>query len=107
MFGGGLGTVAAMADLDAIFKAYDVRGIYPDQIDADVARRTGAAFAAFMQREDPALTTVVVGNDMRPSGVELVAAFNDAQRKVETTMKERFAGLAGGMNLPPGMNLPF
>ena len=66
-----------MADLDAIFKAYDVRGIYPDQIDADVARRTGAAFAAFMQREDPALTTVVVGNDMRPSGVELVAAFND------------------------------
>ena len=66
-----------MADLDAIFKAYDVRGIYPDQIDADVARRTGAAFAAVMRREDPAVSTVVVGNDMRPSGVELVAAFNE------------------------------
>lgn len=66
-----------MADLDAIFKAYDVRGIYPDQIDADVARRTGAAFAALMRSEDPGVTTVVVGNDMRPSGVELVAAFNE------------------------------
>ena len=77
MFADGLGTVALMADLDAIFKAYDVRGIYPDQIDADVARRTGAAFAAVMRREDPAVSTVVVGNDMRPSGVELVAAFNE------------------------------
>lgn len=77
MFVGGLGTVALMADLDAIFKAYDVRGIYPDQIDADVARRTGAAFAAVMRGEDPSLSTVVVGNDMRPSGVELVAAFNE------------------------------
>lgn len=77
MFGGRIGTVAYMADLDAIFKAYDVRGTYPDQIDADVARRTGAAFAEVMRREDPGLATVVVGNDMRPSGVELVAAFNE------------------------------
>ena len=77
MFGGRIGTVACMADLDAIFKAYDVRGTYPDQIDADVARRTGAAFAEVMRREDPGLSTVVVGNDMRPSGVELVAAFNE------------------------------
>ncbi|MEM7285321.1 MAG: phosphomannomutase/phosphoglucomutase [Actinomycetota bacterium] len=66
-----------MADLDAIFKAYDVRGTYPDQIDADVARRTGAAFVEIMRRESPGLTTVVVGHDMRPSGLELVAAFNE------------------------------
>ena len=37
----------------------------------------------------------------------LVAAFNDAQRKVEQTIHEKFAGLAGGLNLPPGMKLPF
>ena len=33
------------ADLDRIFKAYDVRGIVPDELDADIARRAGAAFA--------------------------------------------------------------
>ncbi len=77
MFTGPLATVEVMGDLDAIFKAYDVRGTYPDQIDADVARRTGAAFVEVMRRESPELTSVVVGQDMRPSGVELVAAFTD------------------------------
>ena len=33
--------------LDAIFKAYDVRGVYPDEIDESVARRIGNAFVAF------------------------------------------------------------
>ena len=36
-----------MSDLDAIFKAYDVRGTHPDQIDADGCRAIGAAFARF------------------------------------------------------------
>ena len=49
----------------------------------------------------------LVGDDKEMLEDLIVAAFNDAQRKVETTMKEKFAGLAGGMNLPPGMNLPF
>ena len=66
-----------MADLDAIFKAYDVRGIYPDQIDADVCRKIGAAFASVMKAESPGLSEVVVGHDMRPSGIELVGAFSD------------------------------
>jgi DNA-binding protein YbaB len=37
----------------------------------------------------------------------VVAAFNDAGRKVDTTMQERFSGMASGLNLPPGMKLPF
>ena len=36
----------------------------------------------------------------------VAAAFNDAIRKVERTVKERFSGLAGGV-LPAGMKLPF
>ena len=37
-----------MADsLDTIFKAYDVRGIYPDEIDEAVAQKIGNAFARF------------------------------------------------------------
>src|SRR3954469_7425720 len=56
--------------LDAIFKAYDIRGTYPDQIDAEVVRRIGAAFARFA-----GAPTILMARDMRPSGVELCAAF--------------------------------
>lgn len=58
------------ASLDAIFKAYDIRGIYPDQIDEDLVRRIGNAFARFTEA-----AVVVVGHDMRPSSGPLSAAF--------------------------------
>jgi phosphomannomutase len=32
------------SDLSTIFKAYDVRGVYPDELNEDVARRVGTAF---------------------------------------------------------------
>ena len=57
-------------DLSAIFKAYDVRGTYPDEIDEDAARRVGAALARFT--EAPKLA---VGRDMRISSEELARAF--------------------------------
>ena len=63
--------------LAAIVKAYDVRGTYPDQMNADVAHRLGLAFAAFLAKEDPEATQVMVGRDMRPSGPELASAFSD------------------------------
>jgi phosphomannomutase len=56
--------------LDTIFKAYDVRGVYPDEIDEDVARRVGNAFAVFTSAE-----RMVVARDMRPSSEPLSAAF--------------------------------
>ena len=37
----------------------------------------------------------------------VAAAINDASHKVESVTQERLAGLAGGLNLPPGMKLPF
>lgn len=64
-----------MADLNDIFHAYDVRGIYPDQIDAEVVERIGAAFAHFVTESDPGTRRVLVARDMRTSGVELAAAF--------------------------------
>jgi phosphomannomutase len=63
------------AALGAIVKAYDVRGTYPDQINADLARRIGTGFARFVAQTEPDTTVVVVGHDMRPSGPELVDAF--------------------------------
>ena len=58
--------------LDTIFKAYDIRGVVPDELDADLARSVGAAFAKFT-----GASRILVGRDMRPSGVELTAAFAD------------------------------
>ena len=37
----------------------------------------------------------------------IAAAVNDANRKVDDVTKERMAGLAGGLGLPPGFELPF
>ncbi|HTL85333.1 MAG TPA: phosphomannomutase/phosphoglucomutase [Acidimicrobiia bacterium] len=56
--------------LDAIFKAYDVRGIYPDELDEALARRIGNAFAHYTGAQH-----VVVGRDMRPSSEPLARAF--------------------------------
>jgi phosphomannomutase len=56
--------------LDAIFKAYDVRGVYPDDIDESIARRVGNAFVGFT-----GAGRVLVGRDARPSSEPLVAAF--------------------------------
>ncbi len=61
-----------MRSLESIFKAYDIRGTVPDQLDEELARSIGAAFAAFAQSD-----RILVGRDMRPSGVALSAAFAD------------------------------
>jgi|GEM_PF-4269891 len=53
-------------DFSKVFKAYDVRGIYPSEINAAGARRIGQAFAAVRR---PA--KVAVGRDVRGSGEEL------------------------------------
>ena len=61
-----------MSVLDEIVKAYDVRGTVPDQLNADVARALGVAFARYAGAGE-----VIVGRDMRPTGPALVAAFTD------------------------------
>ena len=37
----------------------------------------------------------------------IIAAFNDSIRKVEKKSKEQLSGMTSGLNLPPGMKLPF
>ncbi len=58
------------ATVDAVFKAYDVRGLAPEQIDEPLARATGRAHA-----QVTGAATVVVGHDMRPTSPALAAAF--------------------------------
>ncbi|NQU36404.1 MAG: phosphomannomutase/phosphoglucomutase [Actinobacteria bacterium] len=66
-----------MRNLDDVIKAYDVRGIYPDQIDEDLAYALGGAFVRVIgaAARDGGPGAVVIGHDMRPSGPDLVAAF--------------------------------
>ncbi|RII15136.1 Phosphomannomutase/phosphoglucomutase [Streptomyces sp. YIM 130001] len=59
-----------MADLSQIVKAYDVRGVVPDQWDESLAKLFGAAFAQVTGAD-----AIVVGHDMRPSSPGLTRAF--------------------------------
>lgn len=67
-------TVARSADfVNAVIKAYDVRGVVDDQIDAEFVEDVGASFARLMREQDA--QRVVVGHDMRDSSPELAKAF--------------------------------
>jgi phosphomannomutase len=59
-----------MLDLSSIVKAYDIRGVVPDELNEEVARAVGAAFARLTGAD-----RIVTGHDMRDSGLALAAAF--------------------------------
>jgi phosphomannomutase len=58
-----------VSDLDKIFKAYDVRGVVPDELDESVAEAVGAAFVRLTGTK-----SIVTLHDMRPSSVPLAEA---------------------------------
>jgi phosphomannomutase len=66
-----LGTLLRM-DYSSIIKAYDVRGVFPDELDTEAAKRIGAAFAAFVDTD-----AVLVGHDCRTSSPALRDALID------------------------------
>lgn len=59
-----------------IFHAYDIRGIYPNEVTADIAEQIGLALANFL-----APNTCVIGRDMRDGGIQLAAAVGEGLRK--------------------------
>ena len=70
-----------MAKIEKVFKAYDVRGLYPEEIDEDLAWKIGHATAGFMRsllsgyaRGEASSNRLVVGRDMRPHSEPLVEA---------------------------------
>lgn len=56
---------------ESIFKAYDIRGIYPSQLDENLAYKFGKGFAAFILKQNPKAENIVVGVDMRLSSPAL------------------------------------
>ena len=57
---------------DKVFKAYDVRGLFPGEWDGDIARLAGNAFVRYLNAE-----SIVIGHDMRTSSPVLVKAFTE------------------------------
>src|SRR5450759_4245112 len=55
-----------------IFKAYDIRGVYPTEVNEDAARAIGAAFVAYLGAK-----RIAVGRDMRLSSPAMAEAFID------------------------------
>ncbi|WP_460108058.1 phosphomannomutase/phosphoglucomutase [Streptomyces sp. YKOK-J1] len=93
------------ADLSQIVKAYDVRGVVPDQWDEPLAALFGAAFA-----EVTDATAIVVGHDMRPSSPGLSRAFarGAAERGVDVTeiglcSTDQLYYASGALDLPGAM----
>ncbi len=68
-----------MRDLSALIKAYDIRGVVPEQWGTDLAREVGVAFVEVLKirTTDGGAGQLVVGHDMRPTGPDLVSAFVD------------------------------
>jgi phosphomannomutase len=70
-----------MGATDQVFKAYDIRGTVPDQLDAAMCRAIGGAMARFAQAP-----RLLVAHDMRASGLELSAAFAEGARAQGTAV---------------------
>ncbi len=64
-----------MSRMDQVFKAYDVRGTVPDQLDAEMCLAIGRAMARFAQAPE-----ILVARDIRATGVELSRAFSEGVR---------------------------
>src|SRR5271169_5136541 len=77
--------------IDKIFKAYDVRAVYPNPLNEEMAWKVGHATAQFLKRNRQNIpkeqqvkneNTIVVGRDMRPSSPDLAKALSDGIRSV-------------------------
>lgn len=56
----------------SIFRSYDIRGIYPDQVNKEIAYKIGRAYGQFLKLENKKdQSTIIVSRDMRLSGGEL------------------------------------
>jgi phosphomannomutase len=94
-------------DLSGIVKAYDIRGVVGEQLDADLVRDFGAAFALLIKPEAPA---VVIGHDMRDSSPGLAAAFAEGVTSqgldvvsIGLASTDQLYFASGSLNLPGAM----
>jgi len=94
-------------DLSGIVKAYDIRGVVGEQLDAALVRDLGSAFALLIKPESDA---IVIGHDMRDSSPELSAAFSDGVTSqgldvvsIGLASTDQLYFASGSLNLPGAM----
>jgi len=94
-----------VADLSRIVKAYDIRGVVPDELNADVARDVGAAFVRVVGAD-----AVVTAHDMRESSPGLARAFAEGATSQGADVVEAGLGstdllyfAAGSLDMPGAM----
>lgn len=92
-----------------IFKAYDIRGLVGTELTPDFAEAVGSAFARFLKGAGEP-TTLVVGEDMRPSSPQLADAFSAGARsqgfdviRIGLASTDMLYFAAGKLNLPGAM----
>ncbi len=97
-----------MRDLSGVFKAYDIRGIVGEQLDTDIVRDIGAAFARQIRAANG--NGLVIGHDMRASSPGLASAFatGAVQEGVDVTMiglasTDMLYFASGSLDLPGAM----
>jgi phosphomannomutase len=96
-------------ELDAIIKAYDIRGLVDTEVTADFVFSLGCAYAKFLEEErEP--STVLIGEDMRPSSPLLASAFADGITsqgfdviRIGLASTDMLYFAAGKLNLPGAM----
>ncbi|KAA9162381.1 phosphomannomutase/phosphoglucomutase [Amycolatopsis acidicola] len=96
-----------MSDLSGIVKAYDIRGVVGEQLDAALVRDFGAAFALLIKPESP---SVVIGHDMRESSPGLAEAFAEGVTSqgldvvsIGLASTDQLYFASGSLNLPGAM----
>lgn len=95
--------------LDSIIKAYDVRGLVDSQVTPDFAFVLGGAYSRFLQEErEP--STIIIGEDMRPSSPTLADAFSDGATsqgmdvlRIGLASTDMLYFAAGKLNMPGAM----
>jgi len=99
-----------LSDLSQIVKAYDVRGIVPDQLNETVARALGTAFVEMLRESGDDADRIVIAHDMRDSGPALADAFARGANAAGTAVVHIGLGstdqlyyAAGSLDLPGAM----
>ncbi|QSB17469.1 phosphomannomutase/phosphoglucomutase [Natronosporangium hydrolyticum] len=97
-------------DLGTIVKAYDIRGVVPEQLDESVTRALGTAFVQFLREAGDQAGTIVLAYDMRESSPGLAAAFADGARAAGAGVVDAGLGstdllyyASGSLELPGAM----
>ncbi|MFL6126927.1 phosphomannomutase/phosphoglucomutase [Actinophytocola sp.] len=95
-----------MRDLSGVFKAYDIRGVVGEQLDTDLVRDVGAAFA----RQVTDAGAIVIGHDMRASSPGLASAFAEGVNRegldvvmIGLASTDMLYFASGHLNLPGAM----